>query len=310
MMHSRIRNVRSFSLTFLASAAVLALLSGCAGASEPSPVPGSDSPAATSETDNAMFQMLPADIQESKTIRVGTEAMYPPFEYLDDDGKTIVGLDPDLVDAIAQRLGVDYTLTNTAFDGLLPALDGDRFDMLAAGYTDTKAREAQYDFVNYFRSGQAIVVEAGNPEAISGMSDLCGKPVSVLKASVQETMLNDLNAAECSSENVDIISLPDNQTAFLQIQSGRVVALLVQEPVARYNIAQQGDGSGFEVANPELIQPSVTGFMFTKESSELRDAVQAAMQSIIDDGTYAEILESRDLGLGVIDEATINGGLS
>jgi polar amino acid transport system substrate-binding protein len=307
MLPSRTRMTRPRLTALLAGAAALALLSGCAATAAPTK---DDSAAPAVKADASLFSTLPDAIQKSKTIRIGTEAQYAPYEYIDKDGSTISGLDPDLVNAIADRLGVKITLTNTAFDGLLPALDGNRFDMLAAGFTDTKAREAQYDFVNYFRSGQAIVVKKGNPEKLTTMADLCGQPVSVLKASVQETMLGDLNAAECASNKVEIVSLPDNQTAFLQIQSGRVKALLVQDPVARYNIAQQGDGAVFEVGNPELISPSVIGFMFTKDATELRDAVQGALQSLIDDGTYQDILEARKLGNGAVESATLNGGLA
>lgn len=296
---------RSRTMALLASAAALVLLSGCTGGAAPAGPDKSDGFAV--EADQKLFAMLPEEIQKSKTIRVGTEAMYPPYEFIGEDGSTIEGLDPDLVEAITARIGVDYTLTDTAFDGLLPALDGKRFDMLAAGYTDTKARQAQYDFVNYIRSGQALVVKAGNPENITSMAELCGHPVSVLKASVQEEMLVELNAGECASNPMDIVALPDNQTAFLQIQSGRVVSLLVQDPVARYNIVQQGGDSAFEVGNPELLDPTIQGFMFTKDSEQLRDTIQAALQSLIDDGTYQDILDARELGSSAVESATING---
>lgn len=299
------RKTRQRGAVIVAGLASLALLSGCAAAA-----PAADSSAgAAAGADSALFAMLPADIQASKVIKIGTEAMYAPYEYLDADGTTIVGFDPDLVSALADRLGVTIELTNAAFDGLLPALDAKRFDMLAAGYTNTIERQAQYDFVNYYKSSQGIVVKAGNPEGIYKMADLCGQPVSVLKASAQESMLVALNEADCASNNVDIVSLPDNQTAFLQIQSGRVNALLVQDAVARYNITQQGDGATFEVSNTDLITPTLVGMMFRKDSTELRDAIQAALQSLIDDGSYAVILDAHNVGSGAVESATINGGL-
>lgn len=299
------RTIRPGVSVMVAGLASVALLSGCAAA-EPAAEPKT---AAAVSADSALFDMLPADIQASKVIKIGTEAMYAPYEYLDADGTTIVGLDPDLVTALTQRLGVTFELTNAAFDGLLPALDANRFDMLAAGYTNTEERQAQYDFVNYYKSSQGIVVKAGNPEKIVTMGDLCGQPVSVLKASAQEGMLAALNEDECATNKVDIVALPDNQTAFLQVQSGRVNALLVQDAVARYNISQQGDNSALEVSNTELITPTLVGMMFRKDSTELSGAIQAALQSLIDDGTYAEILDAHTLGSGAVDSATINGGI-
>ncbi|MFO7690521.1 MAG: ABC transporter substrate-binding protein [Cryobacterium sp.] len=300
------RQNRPSIFAIVAGLASVALLSGCAAAAEPA---ADSAPDTAVSADAALFDMLPDDIQASKVIKIGTEAMYAPYEYLDADGTTIVGFDPDLVTALTQRLGVTFELTNAAFDGLLPALDANRFDMLAAGYTNTAERRAQYDFVNYYKSSQGIVVLAGNPEDIFTMADLCGQPVSVLKASAQESMLVALNDGECATNNVGIVALPDNQTAFLQVQSGRVNALLVQDAVARYNISQQGDGSTFEVSNTELITPTLVGMMFRQDSTKLSGAMQAALQSLIDDGTYAEILDAHTLGSGAVDSATINDGI-
>jgi len=304
MTHTTPRMSRSHVLALFAGIASVALLAGCSATVAPTP-----EATTSASADSALFAMLPDDIQASREIKVGTEAMYAPYEYLDTDGTSIVGLDPDLVAALTERLGVTFTLTNAAFDGLLPALDGNRFDLLAAGYTNTVERQKNYDFVNYFESSQAIVVKAGNPEKIEGMTDLCGQAVSVLKASAQESMLTELNSADCASDPVEIVALPDNPSAFLQIQSGRVVAVLVQDAVARYNIAQQGDRTGFAVANTEPITPTVVGMMFRQDSTELRDAIQATLQSLIEDGTYQSILDSHDLGNGALDMATVNGGV-
>ena len=292
-------------------AAVVALgATACGGGSE-DPAPGgsaSASSAAEVEADPALTAMLPQEVQDSGTLSIGTEALYPPYEYLDEDGETIIGLDPELLDALTAKLGVDYELTDTAFDGLLPALASERFDLVAAAVSDTAARQAEYDFVDYFQAGQAIVVAAGNPEGISGVEDLCGQPVAVLTSSAQEALLTQFNAEQCASSPIQVTSLPNDQDALLQVQSGRAVASFTQEPVGRYNAEQISGGSAFEVANTETLYPNPLGFVFTKEDTELRDAFQAALQALIDDGTYAEVLEARDLGSGAVDEATVNAG--
>lgn len=301
------RPVRGAALLF----AVAALTAACGGGSgdggEDAGATGGDA-AAEVETDSDLNALLPEEIREAGTLEIGTEALYPPYEFLDEDGETIIGLDPDLLDALTARLGVDYTLTNTAFDGLLPALDGGRFDLVAAAVTDTTARQENYDFVDYFLAGQAIVVATGNPEGIEGVEDLCGRPVSVLISSAQEELLNNFNAEECAADPIEITSLPTDQDALLQVQSGRAMASFTQEPVGRYNAAQISGGNAFEVANAETLFPNPLGFVFDKEDTELRDAWQAALQSLIDDGTYTEILEANGLESGAVDEATINAG--
>jgi polar amino acid transport system substrate-binding protein len=307
-------SIRSTSARTLTGAAlavtVAALVTACGGDSgdDTAAAPSSSAAAAEVEADPALTAMLPQAIQDAGTMRIGTEALYPPYEYLDEDGQTIIGLDPDLVQAVSDRLGVEFELTNTAFDGLLPALDGDRFDVIAAAVSDTKARQANYDFVDYFQAGQAIVVASGNPEGISGVEDLCGKPVSVLVSSAQEALLNQFNGDQCKSDPITITSLPTDQDALLQVQSGRAQASFTQEPVGRYNAAQIGGGNAFEVANDETLFPNPLGFVFDKEDTQLRDAWQAAVQSLIDDGTYADLLEARDLGSGAVEQATVNAG--
>ena len=292
--------------------AVAALTAACGGGSkdggeDASASAGGDAPA-EAEADTELNAMLPEEIRDAGTLKIGTEALYPPYEYLDEDGQTIIGLDPDLLDALTARLGVEYTLTDTAFDGLLPALDGDRFDLVAAAVTDTTARQENYDFVDYFLAGQAIVVAAGNPEGIEGVEDLCGQPVSVLISSAQEELLTTFNEEECADDPIEITSLPTDQDALLQVQSGRAVASFTQEPVGRYNAAQISGGNAFEVANEETLFANPLGFVFNKEDAELRDAWQAALQSLIDDGTYTEILEANGLESGAVDEATVNAG--
>lgn len=304
------RSVRSAALLL----AVAALTAACGGGGSENG--GDEGGAAASsaggeaavEDDPELNAMLPQEIRDAGSLDIGTEALYPPYEYLDEDGETIIGLDPDLVEAITARLGVDYTLTNTAFDGLLPALDADRFDVVAAAVTDTTARQENYDFVDYFQAGQAIVVGSGNPEGISGVEDLCGQPVSVLISSAQEELLGTFNEDQCADDPIDITSLPTDQDALLQVQSGRAVASFTQEPVGRYNAAQIAGGNAFEVANSETLFPNPLGFVFDKADTELRDAWQAALQSLIDDGTYTEILEANELESGAVDEATLNAG--
>lgn len=269
---------------------------------------GAANPAAAVTADAKLTAMLPEAIRSAGTLKIGTEALYPPYEYLAKDGQTVIGLDPDLVEAITKRLGVTYTMTNTAFDGLLPALEGGRFDIVSAAVTDTPERQKKYDFVDYFQAGQAIVVAAGNPKGIHGVKELCGRSVSVLISSAQEGLLKKFNAEDCASSPIRITALPSDQDALIQVQSGRADATFSQEPVGRYNAKQIGGGNAFEVANSESLFPSPLGFVFDKGSTELRDAWHAALQSLIADGTYLKVLTANGLESGAVKEAGINAG--
>jgi polar amino acid transport system substrate-binding protein len=289
-----------------AAAATCALVTACGSGSD-----GADKPASTiaaQKKDAALNAKLPADIRSAGVVKIGTEAQYPPFESLADDNKTIVGMDPDLAKALGELLGVKIQFTNTAFDGLLTARDGGRFDLVVAAVTDTAEREASYDFVDYFMTGQSIVVKKGNPEKITGIDDLCGHPVSVLKASTQLKLLEGFNTKECKADPIDITALQTDKDALLQLQSGRADASFTQDAVGVYNAKTIGGGNQFEIANTEALLPTPVGMVFTKQATQLRDAFQAALAELIDNGTYADILAKHDMSQAELDEPGITLG--
>lgn len=288
-------------ITLAVSATVLA---GCTTGNGGKPADTAPPQAA----DSALRDLLPADIKEAGVLKVGTEAFYPPFEYLDADNTTVIGLDMDLFQAIGDELGLKVEVTNMAFDGLLPALDAKRIDVVAAAMTDTKARQAKYDFVDYFLTGQGIVVPAGNPRSIKGIEDLCGLKVAALEGSTQVSLLETFNTEQCADDPITVTALATDADAMLQVRSGRADASFSQDAVARFNVKAEGGSGKFDIANDEPLLPVVMGPMFTKDDSELRDAVKATVEKLIADGTYQSILAKYDLGSGAVTEVTINGG--
>jgi polar amino acid transport system substrate-binding protein len=304
--HARPPHPRRAGLSAAVAAVAVLATAACGGGDSGTSGTTGDVPA--QQKIQALHDMLPADVKQAGTLRMGTEALYPPFESFAADNKTIVGLDPDLATALAQVLGVEVTMTHTAFDGLLTALDGGRFDFVMAAITDTKARQAKYDFVDYFSTGQAIVVKKGNPAGIKAVSDLCGKNVAVLVASTQQKLLGEFNANECKANPIKVTALPSDKDALLQVQTGRADANFTQDAVGRYNSKTIGAGNQFEVANAEPIQPIPVGIVFDKSDTQLRDAFQAALKEIIANGTYDQILAKHDLSSGAKKDVTINGG--
>lgn len=288
------------------AAATCALVTACGSGTSEEPKSGAD--IAKQEESAELKAMLPSDIRDAGVVKIGTEAQYPPFESLADDNKTIVGLDPDLAKAAGELLGVKVEFTNTAFDGLLTALDGGRFDLVVAAVTDTAEREVSYDFVDYFMTGQSIVVKKGNPEDITSVEDLCGHPVSVLKASTQLKLLEGFNANECKADPIDITALQTDKDALLQVQSGRADASFTQDAVGVYNAKNIGGGNQFEIANSEALLPTPVGMVFTKEDTALRDAFKAAIAELIANGTYDDILAKHEMSQGALDEPGINLG--
>ena len=143
---------------------------GSSSASAPSSSGSAPSTAGASSQD--LSAMLPASIKSSGTINIATDASYAPNEFFDTDGKTIIGMDVDLGNAIAQKLGVKANFQNVTFDNIIPGLAGGKYDLGMSSFTDTKEREQTVDFVTYFSAGESLIVAAGNPKGVTGLPDL------------------------------------------------------------------------------------------------------------------------------------------
>jgi len=282
------------------------LLGACASEAGDGEATPEDSDTEVSDTE--LTELLPDEVRERGTLRNGADFTYPPMEYIEDDGTTFTGVDYDLAEEIGKRLGLDVEHHNSDFGTLIPALQADRVDMVISYATLTKEREETVDFVQYSEAGMALLVQAGNPEGIDGLSDLCGHTVGLLAGAIQVPLVEE-QSDKCEEEGQDPITI--NQQAKesevqLLLRNGRITADVLDAPVAAY--AESESDGAFEML-PETYNPKPHGIMVLKDNEELRDAIQAALQEIIDDGTYLEILETYGVEDLAIDEAKINGAL-
>lgn len=301
--HVRGRHARAVIGSIAVVTAVGALMAGCSTDS----TQAAESSDQAVEVDEELRALLPGELRaESARITVGTESGYPPFEYTNEAGR-IVGFEIDLFDAASDRLGLKYTFNDMPFKTLLGELYASNVDAIAAAMSDTTERQIDYDFVDYYRDSDAIMVPAGNPQGIKTLGDLCGRTVAVLVETTQAEALAALNTKECAGKPVRAVAFDTDADALAQVQAGKADAELTQWSTGVYNAKQVGSGDIFEVANTEIINPSPLGFVFIKGDVEMVRAYQAALQSIIDDGTYAEILEKHDLSVGALEKATVNG---
>ncbi|WP_059012209.1 ABC transporter substrate-binding protein [Streptomyces specialis] len=315
MTPSSTRRSRRLAAAGAIVAAGTLLLGACgdqtddAGDGDSSGTGASEEPAGA---DAPLFDLLPADIQRAGEINVGSDIAYPPIEYRDEDDR-ITGIDPAIGAALGEVLGVEFTFENGTFAGLILGMNNGRHDIVMSAMTDTRERqqgasedaEGGADFVNYFRAGSALLVPAGNPEGIETLDDLCGRTV----AAQQGTANADLVAAqqeECDDPIEPLISEVDTDS-ITALQTGRAAAVVTDYPVALYNAREAGGGDLFEVAGDQ-IDAAPYGIAVPTGETELRDALQAALQEIIDNGTYADILAEWDAEAGAVEEATINAG--
>lgn len=296
-----------------AAAFVAALgLTACSGGGTGDSAPAKDDPTAlTTGVDKAAEAALPQSIRDAGLIRAAAGIPYPPFIMLEGEEQT--GLDPDLAQALGEKLGLEIKLSHQAFETVIPSLQAKKFDIIMSGMNDTVERQGTLNFVEEIYAGFTIVVKAGNPEDIKGLQDLCGHPVAVQKASAQLDLLTEL-AATCEAEgkgDLTIQQLPTAQDPQTALKAGRVVAYPVDAPVAAYTVATAGDGKDFEmVEDPEYpvgVNPVYTGIGTLKENTDLTEALRLALQSLIDDGVYQDILDKHNLGNFATEKAIVNG---
>jgi polar amino acid transport system substrate-binding protein len=262
---------------------------------------------------------LPADIRKAGVIKVGSDISYAPVEFMQ-DGKA-AGIDPDIADALGKQLGVRFEFQNGKFDQLIVGLQAKRFNMIMSAMNDTKDRQNGIDsdtgkkvgngvdFVDYFTAGTSILVQKGNPKGVKSLDDLCGKVVALQKGTTSEGVAK-AQSTKCTKDGKKAITLQTFDTdpeALLRLKQGASVADLNDFPVAAYNAKTSGQGKDFEVVGDQ-IQAGPYGIAVSKENTQLRDALQAAVSAIIKNGEYQKILQKWNVTDGAVTEAKINGG--
>ncbi|MEU7179381.1 MULTISPECIES: ABC transporter substrate-binding protein [Streptomyces] len=287
-------------LRCLAALAVVALAATACGRSTQGSGPAGSGPRAAAGTSAA--QLLPARYQQQGVLRVATAVGYPPMEMYETGTTRLTGVDPDLAQAIAERLGLKLELTNAAFDGLIPGLGSGRFDLVMSSMTDSAQRRQAVDFTDYFRTGGVIMTKKGNPQGIKTLADLCGKTVVLAKGSSNLHIGEEQNA-KCR-EKMQISQSEDAPTGLLQLDTGRAVATIVDYPVAQ---TFTDSSSAYEVL-PAQYGTAPWGIATAKNQSGLRDAVRQALQELIDNGRYQKILDTWKVGGSAVSKATINDG--
>ena len=294
---------RTSSRLLPALAAVAALtLAGCGGSSD------GDNPTLSEESPSAggtsLADALPQAIKDKGKLVVGSDVAYPPVEFNDTDGKTPIGIDPDIAKAIGDKLGIKLEFVNGTFDGLIPQLTtSKRIDLIMSAMSDNKKRQATVDFVDYFSAGTSIIVKKGNPEKITGLDDFCGKTVAIQRGTTQDDVA-EAQKTKCGSKKLTILKFDTDPEALLQVKNGRAVADMNDFPVAAYTAQKQPD---FEVVGEQL-EAGPYGIGVRKEDTQLRDAIQKALQAIMDDGSYAAILQKWNVTQGALKTATVNAG--
>ena len=303
------RHSHSRRLALLATAPVLALaLAGCGGSSSTSSPSsaggGSSRPAAHVTKDAALAAKVPSAIASDGTITVGTDATYAPNEFLDQDGKTVIGFEIDLFDAVAAKLGLKPSYAPTPFGSIIPGISSGKYEIGVSSFTINSDREKQTNMVSYFSAGTLWGTKRGNPAHVDP-NDACGAKVAVQKATVQA---DDVTARSktCTSAGKTAIQIDQYQgqdQATAAVVSGKDQAMLADSSVVAYATIQT---HGQMQILGKVYDSAPYGMVVAKKDTAFAGAVRDAVAALIADGTYKKVLDSWHVGFGAIGKPQVN----
>jgi polar amino acid transport system substrate-binding protein len=258
--------------------------------------------------DSAIADAVPDAIKSKGSVTVAVDATYPPNEFIGADGTTIEGMTPDLGAALGEVMGLEFEFVNAGFDTIIPGLSSGKYDIGFSSFTDTKEREEVVDFVTYFSAGTSFYVKADGGPTIESLADLCGHSVGVERGTIQADDAT-AQSAQCREEGepeVRVLVFPDQNAANLSISSGRAEVGMADTPVAAY-IVNESDGQ-FTLTG-EAYNTAPYGIAIPKDSG-MAEPLLDALNVLIENGTYEEILAKWGLESGAITDPTVNGAVS
>ena len=253
--------------------------------------------------DGSIAALLPESVTKDGKLTIGTNPSYAPAEFLAADGRTPIGYDMDLARALGNVLGLETEIVASNFDTIIPAI-GSKYDLGIAAFTVTKERLESVDFVSYFTAGMAYAVRAGNPDHVD-VSDLCGLKVAVETGTVEETSIYEA-ADRCKADGdarIEVQSFKQQSDGTTAVISGKADVFFADSPVVGYAIAQT---EGMLEQLGEDFDDVPNAIAIRKGDAGTAEAVRLAMQKLMDDGVYMNILKHWGVESGAIGTAETN----
>ena len=256
--------------------ASVALLAGCGETAETPADNGADTTATadTAKTDDS-----------SDVLTMATNAYFPPYEYY--EGEEIVGIDAEVAQAIADKLGMELKIVDIEFDSIIAGVQTGKYDMGMAGMTVTDERKESVDFSDSYATGiQSVIVPEDSP--ITSVDDILAEGATY-KVGVQLSTTGDIyitgDLGDAAAERVTEFQTGNDAVAALS--SGKVDAVIIDNEPAKSYVAAT---SGLKILETEYVTEDYA-ICFSKENTELRDKVNGALKELIADGTVQSIVD-------------------
>ncbi|GIF21271.1 polar amino acid transport system substrate-binding protein [Actinoplanes tereljensis] len=258
---------------------------------------------ASTAVDAALVAKLPADIKSAGKLTIGTDSTYAPNEFLDADGKTVIGFDVDLFDAVAAKLGLTTEWQSASFDSIIPGVTSKKYNVGVSSFTINADRLKETTMVSYFAAGTQWAAKAG---ATISPDDACGKKIAVQTATVQ---VDDITARskKCTDAGKAKITIDQYQAqsdATNAVVTGKDDAMLADSPIGAYAVKQT---NGQLALVGDIYDSAPYGYVVAKDQADgLGAALEGALAALIADGTYKTVLTKWGVDAGGITDPAVN----
>ncbi len=244
-------------LSVVLAAACMASMAAC----------GSSNKSSDSDSDKGQDKLVMA-----------TNAEFPPYEYY--DGDDIVGIDAEFAAAIADKLGMELSIEDMAFDSIIPAVQSGKADFGAAGMTVTEERESQVDFSDSYYTGRQVIIVTDDNTDITGPDDLSGKKIGVQLGTTGDIYASD----DYGDDNVERYN--KGVEAVQALQQGKIDAVIIDDQPAQTFVKEN---EGLKILDTEYVEEDYA--LCFKKGSDLVDKVNDAIAELKKDGTFDAIVE-------------------
>lgn len=251
---------------------------------------------------------LPPEILSAGVMTAVNNGSFPPYEIVTGTHSAI-GASVDLTKALGEMLGIRIEhATVNGLAAILMGIKGGRYQFAIGPHGDFPDRQAHNDFVDFVQEYVVFAVAKGNPKAINGLDDTCGKRIAVMAAGSAEKVIK--RQAEICKEAgkpaVEVQSYQDQPTSTLAVRSGRADAFFSSQAPLTYFVAQSGGalelaGTGRKNGFGDLYQGSIT-----PKGSALTGVLLEAYEKLFDNGTYAAIMKKWGLQGNMLKAPGIN----
>ncbi|MBR1670439.1 MAG: basic amino acid ABC transporter substrate-binding protein [Butyrivibrio sp.] len=260
-----------------------ALITGCGSAASESGAGEAADESAAGENaaeNNGESADESADDSEGGTLRVGTNAAFPPFEFVGDDGNPD-GFDMALIKAVGEKIGYDVEIQDMEFDSLVSSI-GSKIDVAIAGMTVTEERQKMVDFSDsYYEAVQAVIVPKDS--AIATAADLENKKIGVQLGTTGEFIADEIAGVEVSAYNKAVDAVND-------LNNGRVDCVIVDKNPAEVFGAQFPDKVTVLPGTDFDFEPEFYAIALPKGNTDLADKINSALKELKEDGTYDSLV--------------------